>query len=84
MEIYDMLMKIYDRYNNVRDKQAYHLSNEVVTVQDQSETIQSILERLARGCDTGVSRPTWARGLKHWLFVAGCAGFRRAPRGRVD
>ena len=47
-------MKIYDRYNNVREKQAYQLSDEVVTVQDQSETIQSILERLARGCDTGV------------------------------
>lgn len=54
MEIYDTLMKIYDRYNNVREKQAYHLSDEVVTIQDQSETIQSILERLARGCDTGV------------------------------
>lgn len=54
MEIYDMLMKIYDRYNNVREKQAYHLSNEVVTVQDQSETIQSILERLSRGVDAGV------------------------------
>lgn len=47
-------MKIYDRYNNVREKQAYHLSNEVVTVQDQSETIQSILERLSRGVDAGV------------------------------
>lgn len=47
-------MKIYDRYNNVRVKQAYNLSNEVVTVQDQSETIQSILERLSRGVDSGV------------------------------
>ena len=47
-------MKIYDRYNNVREKQAYHLSDEVVTVQDQSETIQSILERLSRGVDAGV------------------------------
>lgn len=47
-------MKIYDRYNNVRVKQAYHLSNDVVTVQDQSETIQSILERLSRGVDAGV------------------------------
>lgn len=46
-------MKIYDRYNNVREKQAYHLSDEVVTVQDQSETIQSILERLSRGVDAG-------------------------------
>lgn len=47
-------MIIYDRYNNVRDKQAYKLSDDVVTVQDQSETIQSILERLSRGVDTGV------------------------------
>ena len=54
MEIYDLLMKIYDRYNNVREKKAYHLSDEVVTVQDQSETIQSILERLSRGVDAGV------------------------------
>ena len=54
MEIYDTLMKIYDRYNNVREKQAYKLSDEVVTVQDQSETIQSILERLSRGVDSGV------------------------------
>lgn len=54
MEIYDTLMKIYDRYNNVREKQAYKLSDDVVTVQDQSETIQSILERLSRGVDAGV------------------------------
>lgn len=47
-------MIIYDRYNNVRDKQVYKLSDEVVTVQDQSETIQSILERLSRGVDSGV------------------------------
>lgn len=47
-------MMIYDRYNNVREKQEYHLSDEVVTVQDQSETIQSILERLSRGVDAGV------------------------------
>lgn len=47
-------MKIYDRYNNVRVKQAYKLSDEVVTIQDQSETIQSILERLSRGVDDGV------------------------------
>ena len=47
-------MKIYDRYNNVCEKQAYKLSDEVVTVQDQSETIQSILERLSRGVDAGV------------------------------
>lgn len=49
-----MLMKIFDRYNNVREKQAYKLSDEVVTIQDQSETIQSILERLSRGVDSGV------------------------------
>lgn len=54
LEIYDTLMKIFDRYNNVREKQAYKLSDEVVTVQDQCETIQSILERLSRGVDAGV------------------------------